>query len=193
MSADSTRITILKVANRLFSRYGFHKTSMDEIAKTARKAKGSLYYHFESKEVLFKEVIAGEFEHLKQQLEIVIQDKNLSAFEKIKSYLLRRMEVMKTATNYHETLQADFFEKFHFIDELRSDLDRWEKEKLHGILIEGMEAGQFKHYKNVDILLDILLMVFKGLEIPFFLQNKFDTYAPHFDGFIDILNKGIST
>lgn len=193
MSADKTRITILNVASRLFSRYGFHKTSMDEIAKTARKAKGSLYYHFESKEVLFKEVISNEFEHLKQELEKVIRNKDLTAFEKVKSYLLKRMEVMKSATNYHETLQADFFEKFHFIDELRSDLDRWEKEKLHGILIEGLEAGQFKSYKNTDILLDMLLMVLKGLEIPFFLQNKFDTYAPHFDGLIDILNKGIST
>ncbi len=193
MSADKTRITILNVASRLFSRYGFHKTSMDEIAKTARKAKGSLYYHFESKEVLFKEVISNEFEHLKQELEKVIRNKDLTAFEKVKRYLLRRMEVMKSATNYHETLQADFFEKFHFIDELRSDLDRWEKEKLHGILIEGLEAGQFKSYKNTDILLDMLLMVLKGLEIPFFLQNKFDTYAPHFDGLIDILNKGIST
>ncbi|MBN1186981.1 MAG: helix-turn-helix transcriptional regulator, partial [Bacteroidales bacterium] len=54
-SVDSTRESILNVATRLFGRFGFHKTSMDEIAKIARKAKGSLYYHFASKEDLFRE------------------------------------------------------------------------------------------------------------------------------------------
>ena len=34
---------------------------MDEIAKIARKAKGSLYYHFASKEELFKEVKWNEY------------------------------------------------------------------------------------------------------------------------------------
>ena len=56
MSIDDTKESILSVATRLFSRFGFHKTSMDEIAKIARKAKGSLYYHFASKEDLFREV-----------------------------------------------------------------------------------------------------------------------------------------
>jgi len=54
MSIETTKETIVSVANRLFSRFGFHKTSMDEIAKVARKAKGSLYYHFASKEDLFR-------------------------------------------------------------------------------------------------------------------------------------------
>ena len=43
MRIDSTKDSILRVANQLFSRFGFQKTSMDEIAKVARKAKGSLY------------------------------------------------------------------------------------------------------------------------------------------------------
>ena len=40
MSLENTRDKILSVANNLFSKFGFHKTSMDEIAKIARKAKG---------------------------------------------------------------------------------------------------------------------------------------------------------
>jgi len=35
MALDDTRKKILSVANKLFSRFGFHKTSMDEIAKIA--------------------------------------------------------------------------------------------------------------------------------------------------------------
>ena len=39
MAIEDTKDKILSVANKLFSRFGFHKTSMDEIAKIARKAK----------------------------------------------------------------------------------------------------------------------------------------------------------
>ena len=60
MQIDETKDIIVSVANKLFSRFGFQKTSLDEIAKTARKAKGSIYYHFASKEELFIEVVSGE-------------------------------------------------------------------------------------------------------------------------------------
>ncbi|MCK9291822.1 MAG: TetR/AcrR family transcriptional regulator [Bacteroidales bacterium] len=193
MGSVSTKDIIVEVAGRLFSRYGFHKTSMDEIARTARKAKGSLYYHFASKEELFREVIFKEFESFKNQLEIITTDTRLSAFEKIKHYLLKRMEILNTATNYHETLQADFFEKFHFVDQLRNDLTKWEKEKLHAMILQGIAKGEIKLNEHIDVLLDMLLMVLKGLEIPFFLQKQYNNYAPYFEGLIDILNKGIST
>ncbi|HNY60234.1 MAG: helix-turn-helix domain-containing protein [Bacteroidales bacterium] len=192
MAVNDTRDIILSVADRLFSRFGFHKTSMDEIAKTARKAKGSLYYHFASKEELFREVISKEFGNLKAQLNPIVENKEYSAFEKLKNYLLKRMEILNSASNYHETLKADFFEQFHFIDELRSDLDEWEKEKFKTIVMEGVMAGEFKVSENIDVILDIFLMVLKGLEIPFFLQGKYNEYAPHFEGLIYILNNGIA-
>ncbi|WP_010421495.1 TetR/AcrR family transcriptional regulator [Anaerophaga thermohalophila] len=109
MSIDSTKDSILRVANQLFSRFGFHKTSMDEIAKVARKAKGSLYYHFVSKEDLFREVILKEITHLKSQLGIITNSSDLDASQKLRSYLVKRMEILNSAASYHETLRADFF------------------------------------------------------------------------------------
>ncbi len=191
-SIDDTRDTILNVANKLFSRFGFHKTSMDEIAKIARKAKGSLYYHFASKEVLFREVIAKEVDNLKNQLSIVVNNHDLSVTEKMENYLIKRMEILNSAACYHETLKADFFEHFHFIDDLRAELDVWEKENLKKIILEGVSSGEYSLVLEMNIMLDIFLMVFKGLEIPFFLQNKYEIYSPHFEGLISILNKGLA-
>jgi len=156
MALEDTRNKILTVADKLFSRFGFHKTSMDEIAKISRKAKGSLYYHFASKEELFTAVVSTEIENLKTQLSIIVNDKSLRADEKIKRYLVKRMEILNTAANYHETLKADFFEHFSFID-----------------------------------LLDVFIMVLKGLEIPFFLQDKYNDLHPYFDDLLKILIKGL--
>jgi AcrR family transcriptional regulator len=82
MKIDETKDIIVSVANKLFSRFGFQKTSMDEIAKTARKAKGSLYYHFASKEELFKEVVSREMSVLKNQLSDIVHNTELNAKDK---------------------------------------------------------------------------------------------------------------
>jgi len=192
MSLDDTRNIIIKVADKLFSRFGFHKTSMDEIARIARKAKGSLYYHFSSKEELFKEVVSKEINNLKRTLTNIVEDPNLDASEKIKKYLVERMVVLNNSANYHETLRADFFEHFDFIDSLRTDLDNWEKENLKKIILQGTENGEFAPVKEMDVLLDMFIMVLKGLEIPFFLQEKYDKYSPYFEGLMGILIKGLA-
>lgn len=192
MAIVDTRDKILSVANKLFSRFGFHKTSMDEIAKIARKAKGSLYYHFASKEDLFKEVVSKEIINLKNQLSIIIEDTDLSASGKMKKYLIKRMDILNDAANYHETLNADFFEHFNFIDDIRSELDWWEKENLRKIILQGIETKEFASIKDVDVLLDIFIMVLKGLEIPFYLQNKYEKYSPYFEGLMGILTKGLA-
>ena len=193
MALDDTRKKILSVAKKLFSRFGFHKTSMDEIAKIARKAKGSLYYHFASKEELFKEVVSKELMDLKDQLDVIINNTDLSASGKIKIYLLRRMEVLNDAVNYHETLKADFFEHFDFIDDLREEFDEWEKENIKKILLQGVETKEFAAIEDMGVLLDVFMMVLRGLEIPFFLQNRYKKYSPYFEGLMEVLIKGIAS
>ena len=192
MALEETRDKILSVANKLFSRFGFHKTSMDEIAKIARKAKGSLYYHFASKEDLFKEVVSKEITNLKVQLSVIVNNSDLSASGKMKAYLIKRMEILNDAANYHETIKADFFEHFDFIDDLRNELDEWEKANLKKIISEGAAKGEFAIIGDLEVLLDVFIMVLKGLEIPFFLQGKYEKYSPDFASLIGILTKGLA-
>jgi AcrR family transcriptional regulator len=189
---DDTKDKILAVATKLFNRFGFHKTSMDEIAKIARKAKGSLYYHFASKEDLFTEVVSKEIQNLESNLSAIIDSNKLKAAEKIKLYLIKRMEILNNAASYHETIKADFFEHFDFIDDLRSGLDMWEKENIKKIILQGINKGEFTIIEDIDVLIDVFIMVLKGLETPFFIQGKYDKFSPHFEDLSGILIKGLS-
>ncbi|NLP58812.1 TetR/AcrR family transcriptional regulator [Lutibacter sp. B1] len=191
MAIDQTRDKIVDAAERLFSKFGFHKTSMDEIAKVSRKAKGSLYYHFASKEDLFRQVVSNELVNFKNQMSLIIDDNNLKASEKIKLILITRMRVVNEAANYHDTLKADFFEHYDFIDDLRIEHDKWEKSILKDLIIQGVESGEFTTNLDVDELLEMYLMLVKGLEIPFFLQNKYKKYYSSFEKLIDIFIKGL--
>ena len=42
----------------MFLRYGFRKTSMDDVARAAKLSRQGLYLHFPNKDLLFREVVA---------------------------------------------------------------------------------------------------------------------------------------
>src|SRR5258708_36742368 len=48
------RLAILEAATPVFLRYGYKKTSMDDLARAAGLSRQGLYLHFENKEALFK-------------------------------------------------------------------------------------------------------------------------------------------
>ncbi|NPA37679.1 MAG: TetR/AcrR family transcriptional regulator [Chlorobi bacterium] len=189
---EKTRRKILEVAASLFAQYGFHKTSMDEIARVARKAKGSLYYHFTSKEELFTEVVSQEFEKLKAELVKIVESDKLNPIEKTTSFLLKRNQMLATSPNYHETLKADLYERFEFLDTLRKKHDEWEKGQMEKILNEGIEKGYYRDMGDVKIILDVFYMILKGLEIPFFIQKQYIALRPHLKGMVGIMLRGIA-
>jgi TetR/AcrR family acrAB operon transcriptional repressor len=58
--SDSRRNRILDAAVRLFTRHGYDKTSVAEIAQEAGISKGAIYLHFESKDALFHALLRRE-------------------------------------------------------------------------------------------------------------------------------------
>jgi AcrR family transcriptional regulator len=53
----SRRTAIVASAIGVFQRYGFKKTSMDDLARAAGLSRQGLYLHFTTKEALFKEAV----------------------------------------------------------------------------------------------------------------------------------------
>ena len=47
----------IESAKKLFQQFGLHKTTMEDIAKSAGKGKSTLYYYFKSKDEIFDKVI----------------------------------------------------------------------------------------------------------------------------------------
>ncbi|MCM3001558.1 TetR/AcrR family transcriptional regulator [Paenibacillus cellulositrophicus] len=75
---------ILHAATRVFSEYGYHRASMDEIAQQAQVAKGTLYYNFPGKSQLFKAVVKAGFEDIMERTKT-----DLSSALPIKEQILR--------------------------------------------------------------------------------------------------------
>ena len=68
VNKEEYRKKIIKTAGQIFSRYGFKKTTMEEIAKALKIGKSSIYYYYQSKEEIFEAVVLNEANILRNEL-----------------------------------------------------------------------------------------------------------------------------
>ncbi len=66
---SKTKHAIYEAAIKVFSKSGYDGATMDDIALEAGVAKGTLYYHFKSKEEIFSYIISEGMKVLKEDLE----------------------------------------------------------------------------------------------------------------------------
>jgi hypothetical protein len=191
MSDTEVKNLIIGSATKYFSKFGFNKTTMDEIAKHIHKAKGVLYYYFTSKEELFNEVLKQELNLVKSELNKII-NKDDDSLVTLKSYFLTRLKLLHNAVNYHETLKADFFETYHFVKDVRDDFSEFERTNLTIILKKGKKEGYFD-IKNIESTINIIMIVMNSIEIPFYLQNKYPEYESTIEEIGSLLLNSLKT
>jgi len=185
------KVLIINSATKYFSKFGFHKTTMDEIAKHIHKAKGVLYYYFKGKEELFNEVLKQELNAVKIELKKIV-DANNDSLITLKEYTLTRLKLLHRAVNYHETLKADFFEKYLFVKDVREDFASFERDQLTIILERGKKEG-FLDFTNISSTINIFMMVINGIEIPLFLQEKYAEYESTIDELSSMIVNSLRT
>ena len=192
MSKLSSKEKLLVAAGRTFSKYGYYKTAMEDIAATAQKAKGSLYYHFGSKELLFEAVVLEELNRLKEKLQAVFAEEHLDTRVVLKNYMLKRMEVLRHAPNYQETLRPNFYEHYQFVDDVKQQMIAWEVQQIKKLIGRGVLEGHLELPGDHTVYSQVLVMLLQGLEPNFFLKGEYDRLESHFDNLIKIITKGIS-
>ena len=83
---EARRGEILSAAEGLFSKHGFFKTSMAEIAKVAQFAMGTVYRFFKSKEDIYISLVEAKVEELMSLMEERVSEAN-TATEKIQAVI----------------------------------------------------------------------------------------------------------
>jgi AcrR family transcriptional regulator len=77
------REAILMAATATFVRYGFKKTSMDDVAQAAGVSRQGLYLYFETKDVLFREALQYLVSHMISTARSVAEDGNLTLRDRL--------------------------------------------------------------------------------------------------------------
>lgn len=85
-----TKEEILLKSSDIFRVKGYHNTSMQDIAEASGLLKGSLYYHFPSKEMLMKDLLVSIHTYLTNKVFPIAEDVSLTPEERMEK-LLKKM------------------------------------------------------------------------------------------------------
>jgi AcrR family transcriptional regulator len=183
------RDQIVSTATQIFSRFGFRKTTMDEIAQAMRKGKSSIYYYFTSKEEIFEAVVEKEANLLRAEILNALENSNTPQ-EKLRSYVHTRMKGFQKLVNIHEALKSDYLSHLDFIHRMREKYDNEEISVLEQILQLGVDKGTF-HVENCHIASIAIITALKGLEVPLLWSNGETNLEYHLDNVLNVLLYGI--
>jgi len=186
---EEYRKRIIVTSGEIFSRYGFKRSSMDEIATALKMGKSSIYYYFESKEEIFKAVVLHEANILRNELTTAIKSVD-SPVDKMKNYVFVRMKSFEKLSNYYNAIFDKNLDHFDFIESVRVKYDREELAILRLILYLGVRRQVF-NVPNSEFTALAIQTTLKGLEVPLFWKKKDLNIEARLNGILDVLFNGI--
>lgn len=137
--AEERKNEILDVAERLFSVKGFDKTSTNDILQEVRIARGTLYYHFQSKEEILDAVIDRMIRRMLAEAGALAKKKEIP--------VLQRLTLMIRALQTKEGWGDGLMEQIHkpqnalMHQKIQERLLAGMNPLLAGLIEEGVAAG----------------------------------------------------
>lgn len=192
MKKLKTNEVIQQVAADLFQKFGFEKTSMEEIARKAHKAKRSIYNHFNSKEALFVANVQNEINYIREQLQTIVEDNSQLVLPRLKQYLLLRMDLIAQSRTLRVAMKDNLYAEDSFrFEELKDVINtfiQWE----HNIFKKVWYAKPTEDTADIVeqqaiAFADMLQVTLNGLCHTFFSEDKFEQYKNSYEMLINLI------
>ena len=181
---------IISAATSLFSRFGLEKTTMEDIARAAKKGKSSLYYYFKSKEEVFAEVIKKEIAGLKTAI-IEAIEKEDDPYNKFRKFVDARLNYLNEKADQYTNVKDEHLKHYEFVENLTADYSNWEISTIKSIVEYGRDKGLFE-VTDLDSISQALFFALKGLEYPWAINLTRKEIEKGVEALVDVLLRGIS-
>jgi TetR/AcrR family transcriptional regulator len=167
---DDKKLHLINAARAAVSRFGYRKTTLEDIAAEAGVSRATLYYHFPNKEEVFRALISNEIERFQAVL-IDALDADAPPDARLLGYVRARFKHLREVKSLYSVTKHFAREFLPMADE---DLARFE-EAEHGFIVallrEGMASGRFRQV-DPDVLGGALLAAIHGLDERFIFEDR---------------------
>lgn len=137
----ATKMLILSSARTLFSEKGYENTPVEEICMLAGIAKGTFFYHFESKQSIVRYIVAMQLaeykNNLKEQMDTLGDP--ISKAEYFVSALIEQGQTANEASSYFKDLEPEWYSTVVMEERMMALLPL-----LEDVVAEGIESGYFR-------------------------------------------------
>jgi len=187
---QSRKDSIVLAAQKLFSQFGPEKTSVEEIAKLARVAKGTIYNYFKSKEEIYSAVAEWELNTLIEQIREAVAKENDSA-GKMRAYLLAKLSRMRELVNFYHVAKEDALQYWPLIKGVKEKYIKADRSILVSILAEGNDKGELL-VPEPQLFAHIIAASTSGMEAPWLLSELSISQEEFVDAVVEVFFKGIA-
>ena len=169
-STRDVKSALLDATDRLLSRNGYRKMTIDDLAAEVGIGKGSVYLHFTSKEDIALSHIDRIIERLKTRL-AEIASRKTSCERRLKEMLIERVIFRFDSVQHYSQSLNDLLSKIRpSLLERRKRYFEEEARLFAGLVKEGIEAGEFAKV-NVNDTARALLLATNSL-LPYSLSTQ---------------------
>lgn len=171
---DPFKEDILNGARELFERFGFKKTTMEDIARQVGKSKSALYYYYKTKEEIFEAVILRDIE-ASQMLVAEAVKKEGSATSRFRVLFTTLLEDVKQKANKFGIFKSDLYENHFLFDNIIKKRDSYIEDLIKDILILGISQHEVKMMNTAEMSLwaTMINITLKATAHKIFLEDDF--------------------
>ncbi len=156
-SKENKKEQILKAAGAVFARYGFSKTTMDDIGELVGIKKNSLYHYFANKEDIFCGIIEMDAEEYFSALRAAL-DEEKKASMKLRIYVELTSDFWREKVNSYQlvtSMQAEIVQRIARLYEVSI---KRQKIIIRDILEEGIRNKEFIDHDFKQLSEDLIDM-----------------------------------
>lgn len=174
---DSRRKEILEKSTECFIKFGFNKTTLDEIGDAIGFNKAALYYYFKNKEELFVQVVNNQLtlglNKLQAELTDIPDNEN-----KILKYLWNRTQVYTNLIKLTSLSSENILDLNNTFEEIYAPYKKAEIAFLSGVL---SKINPKKTQKELDEFSELLLDLVNAVGLSALLVRNITSQSPYLE------------
>jgi AcrR family transcriptional regulator len=169
MEADKIKESIKRAAQELFRKFGYHKTSVNEIAKKAKIAKATIYKYFDSKEAVLHALL---MDYIKINVDELVHGNMNEVDEEahLNNLIMKTCRLSYTVCN--EFIGWDFIRESANSQEFLRNLSN----ELEDMLVSSfMQLGDMRKNENYGQRIRFLIKCSKSIVFSFAFTSVSDS------------------
>lgn len=148
---EKIRAEIVDAGAYLFDRYGYMKTTMEDIARHIGKGKSTVYNYFVGKDDIFFEVVARDIDKLIDQISDAVAVETTAA-GKLKSVAVITITFMSKDMVLRKVIMGEINESIkNAMDRIKERYGDSQKNTVSEIIRYGVDNGEFSDVSEDDI------------------------------------------
>jgi AcrR family transcriptional regulator len=190
MAAEEKLNEVLNASLKCFGRYGYKKTTMEDIASEIGLTKGALYTYASSKEDLYHQAVASALSRWQNRVREAVEKDN-SPLDMFETMSFKAFQYLTEDQALRQVLidNPDIFPMFGEQDPF-AEINEKSRDILRSIIEQGIAENIFRPL-NIDAVTWLLFSIYKMFIIDTYIVSGQEKTEKLFRDSVDLVLKGL--